>query len=348
MLLHLLRFLELHDTNNNLETHENLYSPSNMALNSDESGGVFAPILRLPPELRIQIFEHVLCNKLIHIGLRPAMEGEEGGVSHSNASLDFVERYKPMYAVCSDSPHLWDDAYADSQTSDQNDFSWPARHLGCHGVLNDLRWQDYMTRPPLKCECVIKPCKHFFGYRRSLIEQYGQPPEGVRKMHADSKLDFSLLLVSRQFYEEASLLPYSGNTFGFQIPLDMDVFLEEVLLPHQRDAVAQIYSYMGTLSRPTLPSKVPRGLQVIQCYFAFTDYGREQDHSRYPTLARWVGQFEAVQVIIGDDHKRANKGAPGWSGRNEAVFLEELMSKVKSGKGSMVDLALTVLENDKQ
>ncbi|KAF7196189.1 hypothetical protein HII31_02590 [Pseudocercospora fuligena] len=292
-----------------------------------------SPLLRLPPELRIQIFEHVLANKLIHVGLRPCQPNEDGGITYSSIAYDFVDRYKPMYAVCKSVGVHWDQAYAEScSPPDVLDHSYTAEHLACHSIMNDLRWQDYMGRPVFNCDCALRPCFHFFSHRRSLIEQYGEPPEGVHRMHADTKLDLSLLLVCRQIYKDAALLPFSGNTFGFMVPLDLNVFLEEVLQSHQRNAIQRIQAFFGAMSKPTLPGRIPSGLQRLNCYIRIIDFNLESEEFREPAeLETWVGEFENVEVIVGDGGIKPISKDKLLLRRQWAERFEQLLTKPRRG-----------------
>ncbi|KAF2211181.1 hypothetical protein CERZMDRAFT_98915 [Cercospora zeae-maydis SCOH1-5] len=259
-------------------------------------------LLRLPPELRNQIFEHVLCHNKIHVGMRPTQAEESGGFPHGSEPIWFTERYKPMYCVCLNGDE-WNDAYELSKFDDtgENVANLRAKthdHKACERVLNDLRWQDFMRMPtPRPCECVTRPCPHFFEHRRNMIAKYGAPPEGLKVAHANTKLDLSLLSTCKTIYNETSLLPYSGNTFCFHVPVDLNAFLDQVLTQAQRDAIQTLQVYMGALSRPTLPDNIPRDLKMLQCHVASLTLAVITE-DMHETLGPWSRKFEEVQLPI--------------------------------------------------
>lgn len=286
------------------------------------------PLSRLPAELRLQIFEHVLSNKLIHVGLR-IVKPNEGGTVYTSTSCGFVDRLKPMYAVCKSFGVHWDEAYSQSKDPpDVLDRSYMAEHMACRATMNDLRWQEYMMKPPFNCLCTLRPCFHFFAQRSSMIEQYGEPPAGVHKLHADTKLDLNLLLVCRQIYKEAALLPYSGNTFAFAVSLDMNVFLDRVLQPKQRDAIHRIEAFFRAFSMPTLPGRIPVGLQSLHCYICMVDYQVEPHDFKQPEeLETWIGEFENVEVIVGEGGGNPITKDKLLRRRQWAEGLEQMLTK---------------------
>lgn len=151
-------------------------------------------------------------------------------------------------------------------------------------------------------------------------------------MHADTKLDLSLLLVCRQIYKDAALLPYSGNTFGFMVPLDLNVFLEEVLQSHQRNAIQRIQAFFGAMSKPTLPGRIPSGLQRLYCYIRIIDFNLESEEFREPAeLETWVGEFENVEVIVGDGGIKPISKDKLLLRRRWAEHFEQLLTKPRRG-----------------
>lgn len=293
-----------------------------------------SPLLRLPPELRNQIFEHVLCKKKIHVAMRPTQAEESGGFPYGSEPIWFNERYKPMYCVCLNGDE-WAEAYelskADEPAEQNTNFQAKTNdHKACERVLNDLRWQDFMRMPSAQhCECVTRPCPHFFEHRRNMIAKYGPPPEGLKVAHANTKLDLSLLSTCKKIHNETALLPYSGNTFSFHVPVELNAFLDQVLTRSQRDAIQTLYVYMGALSRPTLPNTVPRDLKRLQCHVpSLTPAVMTED--MHETLGPWSRKFEEVQVILGEMGSKP-VGEQQVTGRREfSRTLEDLLTKSSS------------------
>lgn len=287
-----------------------------------------SPLLRLPPELRNQIFEHVLCNKQIHVRMRPLQPDETGGFAHGSGTTWVAERYKPMYCVCLFSSD-WQETYRSSKNEVAGDHALQTRestnsHRECERVLYDLRWQDFMRMPT--CECVTRPCPHFFQMRRSMIAKYGPLPEGLRKAHADTQLDLSLLRTCKTIYNETALLPYSGNTFWFHVPADLNAFLDQVLTATQRDSIQNLQVHIGAISRPTLPATIPRDLKLLQCHMASSTLAIVTDDMR-DTLAPWKDQFDEVEIVVGDAGNKSSSEAQAKGRREFAQTLENILKK---------------------
>lgn len=153
-------------------------------------------------------------------------------------------------------------------------------------------------------------------------------------MHAETKLDLRLLLVCRQIYKDAALLPYTGNTFSFQVPMDMNIFLDEFLKSHQREAIQRIFVYIGALTRPTLPAKVPAGLQSLFCYVRVVDVDLEETKiDGIEHLEPWTARFDTVQVIVGDGGRKPTTRETLLLRRTRATRLERLLSRRGSTVG---------------
>ena len=193
--------------------------------------------------------------------MRPVLENESGGHLLVNGAVWLTGSYKPMYCVCLAGDH-WSEAYKPNKVAliekqDVGGVSYARSshvHKGCEEVLKELRWQDYRTMPSSasQCECVTKPCMHFFEHRQRMLDEYGPLPEGLRLAHTTTKLDLALLKTCRTIYNDAALLPYSGNTFSFPTPTELRTFQDKVLTARQKDAMAKAEVYIGTISRPTL------------------------------------------------------------------------------------------------
>ncbi|CAK4034507.1 Hypothetical predicted protein [Lecanosticta acicola] len=246
---------------------------------------IASPLLRLPAELRSEIIEYVLCNRNIHIGIRRRQPLEDGGYPR-----EVGDPVKLMHSVCL-CPRSFSEAYRmslqpESNTSkyfDERGHLKPEHskcddvlqgyytdHKPCNAVLHDLQWREYMSFPGKECRCPF-PCIHYFQYRKSMIEKYGEPPAGLEIKYASTKYNLSLLQVCRQIHKEAALLPYASNTFAFQNRFDMNLFLGTVLFQEQRDAIQTLNVCIRSPVNPTLPAVLPPNLKTLECFIDSAD-----------------------------------------------------------------------------
>ncbi|KAI5361620.1 hypothetical protein Slin15195_G127350 [Septoria linicola] len=161
---------------------------------------------------------------------------------------------------------------------------------------------------------------------RSMIAKYGPLPEGLRKAHADTQLDLSLLKTCKTIYNETSLRPYSGNTFWFHVPADLNAFLDQTLTATQRDSIETLQVHIGAVSRPTLPATIPKDLKLLQCHMASSTLAVVTDDMR-DTLAPWENKFEHVQIVVGDASSKFSSDAQARGRREFAQTLEDILRK---------------------
>ena len=302
---------------------------------ADTLNTAMSPLLRLPAELRAHIFEYVLSNKTIHIGIWKRQMGEPGGFP-----LDEGRPINVLHALCS-CDRSWDEAYRMSkapesdveETYDDHGFLKLTRshdanilkshyvdHKACNSVLNDFQWRDFMSMPVKECCCPF-PCIHYFEYRAAMIEQYGKPPAGISAKHIGTKYDLALLQTCKLIHKETAMLPYTTNTFAFQERMAMNFFLDKVLTTSQRDAIQCINVCMRSLASPTLPEIIPVGLKVLQCFVINHDV----DFSI--KFEPWRNRFERVEAISGWDGKRSIYEWPRSVRKERAKNLEDFLSK---------------------
>lgn len=193
-------------------------------------------------------------------------------------------------------------------------------HKPCNAVLHDLQWREYMSFPGKECKCPF-PCIHYFQYRKSMIEKFGEPPEGLEVKYASTKYDLSLLRVCTQVHKEAALFPYAGNTFAFQNRVDMDLFLDTVLFREQRDALQRLNVCIRSLVNPTLPANIPPKLRTLECFVVSDDGDWCND------IEPWQNKFENVEVISGWDGRRSIFEEPRDIRRRKAERLEAFLTK---------------------
>ena len=228
----------------------------------------------LPAEIRLQIYEHAIGNRLIH-------------VAHSSSGMGAV------YTVCTAPQHSEDEAYNLTRTwtepeslpewehvyysSDNKTWlkEYSVRHSRCVNLLDSFRSWRYQPAlykvnegyavedealesglPLYQRRCKANMCSGSGQWRnkcehyRDLELRFGQAcPDSFHKLHPDSFLEMSNLLVScRQIYDEARLIPFTSNDFVLHVDTAKylkDVFSTRFLRPWQQHAIQHI-SIQGT------------------------------------------------------------------------------------------------------
>lgn len=210
-------------------------------------------LTRLPTEIRIRIYEHLIGNRIIHIASSP--------LSYTGARV--------TYTVCTADQHGEDEAYALSKTwtavssepdplpdweevhysSDNGTWlkEYAARHVRCLRLLKSFRYQYYDaslykanesyptehdipegTLPLYQQRCIQSVCppltERHYGRRpcphqADLSLRFGHPSaNSFRQLHWDSFLHLSnLLRTCRQIYDEAKQVPFTSNTFALHV-----------------------------------------------------------------------------------------------------------------------------------
>ena len=196
-----------------------------------------SPFLNLPPEIRDQIYSYLFANKTIHIQGRNLRDGEEHlftwRLYHPSGTFNDENIGKRVaHAICrcpSDSEEL---AYSVSTDIDIPDDApkscyYRARHRQCVIKMPKFYYpwdHDHSWKPESEDEIEVA---------RYLEMRSPHPSDS-------DGLDFALLRVCRQIYDEAALIPYESNTFAFKELLDLDCFVSRVLYPKQREALTSI------------------------------------------------------------------------------------------------------------
>lgn len=294
-----------------------------------------SPFLSLPAELRSQIYEYALCNRNIHIGIRRRQPLEGGGYPREVGDpiklmhvvclcqRTFSQAYQMSKELEPDTGKNFDERGLLKHESSMNPNilqGYYTDHKPCNAVLHDLQWREYMSFPRKECKCPF-PCIHYFEYRKSMIEKFGEPPGGLEVKYASTKYDLSLLRVCTQVHKEAALLPYAGNTFAFQNRVDMDLFLDTVLFREQRDALQRLNVCIRSLVNPTLPANMPPKLETLECFVVSDDGDWRND------VEPWRNKFENVEVISGWDGRRSILEETRHTRRLKAERLEAFLTK---------------------
>lgn len=294
------------------------------------------------------IYEHLFPSRVVHIV----------GRVDRNASfrrLEGVNRaayIKVCHTLCFN-PSAEDEAYELSQLPDvaveerqasheRADLqlrSYYHRHKRCLNLLSDFEDDSYIYSVPglLKCN---DDCRTFRGraqkcqHYAKLVEEFGLPSTGgLRKFHPGTNLDLSLLLVCRQVYLEASLLPYSSNTFTFG---DLDVMstFTSYLSPKQIAAIRSIQLSYWTVGMVNEAKKTLTGLKHVSLDHSHTHSPEKAtDRQAYMgySLSCSPGLVATAKVIW----SRSRHDKEGWDGydverearRRDAEAVERAMTK---------------------
>lgn len=183
---------------------------------------------------------------------------------------------------------------------------YPSRHSRCDHPILDFEAQDYARRcsKDLMHFNAKDQCDKCRKLKDQLTREYGAPTEGgLLKLHADSKLDLSLLLVCRQIYKEAALLPYALYTFDMIGSYAARQFANRTLTSRQVRAVRKVrICHMVTVEDLTLlVSSFPclRKLDICMDYFIIAK-GGEKLWSQFFLHS----QLQFIEIVWGPEKSR--------------------------------------------
>lgn len=184
---------------------------------------------------------------------------------------------------------------------------YAARHEECQDAIAAFNVQEYnvvcpdkLTHPRIRDYC--QKCRKL---RRKLTKAYGSPTKGgLSKLHADSKLDLSILLVCRRIYEEAALLPYALYTFDVPGAQGAQQFADRVLTRRQAQAVERVHmddSINGAEDLTLLVRSFPclKKLELSPETFLLAD-GEQKQWAEFPKLSR----LQSVEIVWSHDASR--------------------------------------------
>ncbi|SMQ55186.1 unnamed protein product [Zymoseptoria tritici ST99CH_3D7] len=326
------------------------------------------PLLRLPKELRLQIYDYILSSHTVHIAGRidPDLLAYQRRTLAQQGYLQPLARStytKAFHTLCSNGA-IEAEAYSLSTlpvvpptqrtpSHDRADLvlrSYHCRHKPCLDFISDYTANDYsrsLSPSPCDDDCRAfreqgRKCTHY----ARLLKAHGHASSGgLRVLHPASRLDLSLLLVNKQIYAETRLIPYARNTFDFT---DLDVLWTFVasISPEQVSALGKIqlsYWTVGMLreARKSLP-----GLKSV-----IIDHSHPQspesayDRKAYLnyTVGQNAGSTEGVVERAMVFWSRCRGREEGWSGpdefrekrREDAIVVERALMGVKEGSGRL-------------
>ncbi|GIZ42934.1 hypothetical protein CKM354_000618100 [Cercospora kikuchii] len=205
-------------------------------------------LFRLPSELRLHIYGLVFGCGVIHIRTRDCKRH-----CRPRPHFGFYRTYS--YAVCQ-LLDTWASEYEEScKQGESPDPATPKKtygstHKRCTQHLPDFTTHEY-TELPLSCRLIPRDahrrrvghrpdCDICEKHRIDLAETYGQPPEGLKRRHADSELDLNVLLTCRQVYHEAAKIPFENFVFDFN-PSEVEHWASKILYTHQASAIKSVH-----------------------------------------------------------------------------------------------------------
>lgn len=303
---------------------------------------------KLPPELRIRIYEFALGCNTIHI--------DEDHAPSSDASI-WTDNFRPpqrriVATICSCPYDVEESAYELSKSNnvpqellaDANNMDddlvqqSPLYFGGCHGrhkicfqiqdsFARGIYADDFATIYRHQCEaatprCATEgTCQHY----QEVVATYGQPnASGLERLYPGARLSLSLLLVCRQIYEEAKMVPFYANVFCF---LDsgkaIRTFPKRCLKDKQIAKIRAIR--LLDVEKPTRAIKkvasIYTGLRYVDVQTSGVEFEVPEDED--------LRTFADVRVIVGSDEdhfemERAER-------RELAARLETAFNEPKKG-----------------
>lgn len=308
---------------------------------------IASPFLRLPKEIRFIIYELLFPSNVVHIS---------GRVDHNavHRRLEGVTRaayVKVCHTLCF-TPSAEDEAYTLSQLpnvaaeerqdsherADQVLRSYYTRHKRCLDLLSDYEDNDYLysvTNSQCDQDCRAfrsrgRKCQHY----TKLMKEHGLPcTGGLRNLHPETKMNLDFLLVCRQVYSEASLLPYSTTTFGFS-NLDTIVKFASYLAPEQVAAISSIQLSYWTVGMVQEAKRTLTGLKTISLDHSHT-HSPESAYNRQAYLGYSLSCSPGLTSIARVVWSRSRDGKEGWNGedvdrearRRDAEAVERAMMR---------------------
>lgn len=263
-----------------------------------------ASLLGLPPELRNRIYHYVFSDNLIHITTRPCKPYDKGAFRSNvrQSSWGPLSRSwkKWTHTICQ-VPGDWEQSYRSSKDADGSvPRDYFERHDTCSWIQDDFQDRAYNF-----------PCEHSvqMGYRHhgcleqlkhaeSMQSLYGRAEEGgLERFHASSKLHLEVLLVCRQIYQEAALLPYSTNIFNFDYPTTLQDFLGQGLVDTRQIGAVQMLQTGSWLTEDICAAKEALyGLKYLQYSGEQGIWGKYYADKQ---LEQSIGaRIEKVEVIL--------------------------------------------------
>ncbi len=191
---------------------------------SGEQNAKESSFLRLPPEIRNNIYELALSHKVLHMSVRSTLDEGRGSYAQEEyfsgrkkrTPSDYEPHLRVTHVICRLPLHAQEDAYDLSLRA-------PTPHE------NDQSPETYVLSHT-KCYTDLSRIKHF--------AEHSDAVKASKLRHQQVNLGF--LRTCKQVYNEACLLPYTDNTFAFHESETFNLFIR-TLGTAQREAITTIH-----------------------------------------------------------------------------------------------------------
>lgn len=212
--------------------------------------GDVCPFLELPAEVRNRIYEYALGGHNLHMFARDyenywsRPDWAVTRYDYNNSENQAREPFYFQYSICQ---------------CPGSDAAMYERSLATEDVILAIRKSE--TNEP------GQPRKSFFV--RSYLTRHASCLDirqwSYRKVpfrERPARLSMALLRTCKQIYNEACLVPYYDNTFSFASGKDLDVFVNAVLQPKQREVIQHLQYTVDELAAYHGRGSATRGLSL--------------------------------------------------------------------------------------
>lgn len=274
---------------------------------SIQRNALTSPLLKLPGEIREKIFSLVVGHQLIHLLYFPTLEKFRHTICTAAASED--EAYEEFMNGHTPS----------GGSAVFHSVTFKKRHVYCKSWVNEnehFLHADYRSLS-----------------RLMTMEERRKPT-----------LNLSILGACRQMYEEANVLLWTTNTFSFEDPPTLRVFIDG-LHSTQRNKLSRIHIDFEGLSfsafeweqalRPSFLSKL-KGLRTLHA--TFDEFSKHYYGSITPTpmSLMQILPLQHVTVFIGNIFKRVISEHDTWTLTQQREAAEALRNKLLNPDGREV------------
>jgi hypothetical protein len=272
--------------------------------------GDVCPFLELPPEIRNRIYEYALGGQNLHIFAldyfsqsRPDWRVTPYYLNSSE--LQTREPFYFQYSICK-CPGGDADAYETSLAS-RDDRS---AYRESRRANPDLPLKSFIVHPYLRRHADCLQISQWFHRKTPFRER-------------PVRLSMALLRTCKQVYNEACLVPYYDNTFSFSSGKDIDVFVNAVLQPKQRDVLQHLqyaldnpryrseglaYGFQLSTEKKYVDCRILDGLRpsTIKLLVGLQSLDvslEDHDHRRglHELVPRFVKEDLRIRVVVVDD-----------------------------------------------
>lgn len=186
-----------------------------------------SPLFGLPAEVRLLMYEFLF-----------GTGGDDWADAYALSKSDMAI---PSECIGSDENVRWD------VPSKHVRARYWARHRACFTPIHDFEQRDCTlvcidgSIHPWPVECEDCRCRTRYSKAVKIHGHELPSRDGIRRLHAGSKLDLSILRTCRLIHREAFLLPFALFTFDAQTDTVASVLVKDVLTAQQAQAIERIH-----------------------------------------------------------------------------------------------------------